>query len=269
MSYMKILAVGLLAALLAACPSSPQIPDPEPTDTTYGDSGASTGGMDDNGLGAGEFIDDPSAGDRTPGETNFIQFPLPPKLQEGAVITSNTTTGGLQNGRSYGVITRADANQIHVGESFTNVQVDVDTDSIRFGFVDPETAVFTPARHNLRPGDLVWYFDNNRNHPGNFIDLTCRADHVAFPCMFNSSEVGPNLDWSSFGRVLVTICEYRIFEDIEPGQLIILKRHFYFHRISSISFSQRLSHDYILAKVNFFAGNKRIERQRKTGSFKS
>ena len=63
MSYMKILAVGLLATLLAACPSSPQIPDPEPTDTTYGDSGASTGGMDDKGLGAGEFIDDPSAGE--------------------------------------------------------------------------------------------------------------------------------------------------------------------------------------------------------------
>ncbi len=63
MSYMKLLAVGLLAASLGACGSSAEIPDPEPTDTTYGDGGASTGGMDDAGLGAGEFIDDPSAGE--------------------------------------------------------------------------------------------------------------------------------------------------------------------------------------------------------------
>ncbi len=63
MSYMKLLTVGLLAATLAACGSSPQIPDPEPTDTSYGDSGASTGGMDDAGFGGGEFIEDPSAGE--------------------------------------------------------------------------------------------------------------------------------------------------------------------------------------------------------------
>lgn len=62
MSYFKMVAVGLLAALLFGC-ASPSIPDPEPTDTTYGDSGASTGGMDDDGMGDGEFIDDPSAGE--------------------------------------------------------------------------------------------------------------------------------------------------------------------------------------------------------------
>jgi len=63
MSYLKTLVVLLLTALLAGCPASPSIPDPEPTDTTYGDSGASTDGMDDGGMGDGEFIEDPSAGE--------------------------------------------------------------------------------------------------------------------------------------------------------------------------------------------------------------
>lgn len=64
MSYFKMLATVLLMALLAGCPSSPSIPDPEPTDTTYGDSdGASTGGMGDSGMGDGEFIPDPSDGE--------------------------------------------------------------------------------------------------------------------------------------------------------------------------------------------------------------
>ncbi len=62
MSYLKLIAVGLLAALLAGC-ASPSVPDPDPTDTTYGDAGASTGGMGDAGLGDGEFLDDPSAGE--------------------------------------------------------------------------------------------------------------------------------------------------------------------------------------------------------------
>jgi len=63
MSYTKILAVGLLAAFLAACQGSPSVPDPEPTDTTYGDGGASTGGMGDGGMGEGEYLADPSAGE--------------------------------------------------------------------------------------------------------------------------------------------------------------------------------------------------------------
>ena len=63
MSYFKLVAVGLLAAFLAGCSGSQSIPDPEPTDTTYGDSGASTGGMDESGMGDGEFMDDPSAGE--------------------------------------------------------------------------------------------------------------------------------------------------------------------------------------------------------------
>lgn len=63
MSYFKMLTALILTALLAGCPSSPSIPDPEPTDTTYGDSGASTDGMDGGGMGDGEFMDDPSAGE--------------------------------------------------------------------------------------------------------------------------------------------------------------------------------------------------------------
>ena len=63
MSYLKMLVVLLLTVLLAGCGGSPSIPDPEPTDTTYGDSEASTGGMDDSGMGDGEFIEDPSAGE--------------------------------------------------------------------------------------------------------------------------------------------------------------------------------------------------------------
>lgn len=63
MVYSRILLFGLLASLLAGCPSSPAIPDPEPTDTTYGDSSASTDSMDSKDPYAdGEYLDDPAAG---------------------------------------------------------------------------------------------------------------------------------------------------------------------------------------------------------------
>ncbi|HNP65010.1 MAG TPA: peptidoglycan-associated lipoprotein Pal [Woeseiaceae bacterium] len=56
MSYLKIFSVLLLSALLAACPK-PVVPDPEPTDVTYGgDSGADTSGASGSGLGDGEFF---------------------------------------------------------------------------------------------------------------------------------------------------------------------------------------------------------------------
>ena len=46
MSYFKLIAVAALSFLLAGCPGTPQIPDAEPTDTTYGgDAGADTRGM--------------------------------------------------------------------------------------------------------------------------------------------------------------------------------------------------------------------------------
>ena len=58
MSYLKIIAVLLLSALLAACPK-PVVPDPEPTDVTYGaDSGADTSGAGGTGLNDGEFFDE-------------------------------------------------------------------------------------------------------------------------------------------------------------------------------------------------------------------
>ena len=60
MSYYKIFAVAVLGALLAGCPATP-VPDPDPTDTTYGagDGGASTGGMDDFDGQGGSAIPDP------------------------------------------------------------------------------------------------------------------------------------------------------------------------------------------------------------------
>lgn len=63
MSYFKLLAALLLTAVLAGCSSGPSIPDPEPTDTTYGDAGASTDSMSDRGLGDGEMLEDPFAGE--------------------------------------------------------------------------------------------------------------------------------------------------------------------------------------------------------------
>jgi len=65
MSYSKLFALAALALLLAGCSSSPNVPDPEPTDTTYGDEagGASTDGMGDEMYGGGEYLDDPSAGE--------------------------------------------------------------------------------------------------------------------------------------------------------------------------------------------------------------
>ena len=62
MAYLKLLTVFLLAVLLAGCPASPAVPDPEPTDTTYG-SDASTDGMGADAMGGGEYIEDPSAGE--------------------------------------------------------------------------------------------------------------------------------------------------------------------------------------------------------------
>lgn len=56
MSYLKIVAVLVLSAVLAACPKT-QVPDPEPTDVTYGgDSGADTSGAGVDGFGGGEEI---------------------------------------------------------------------------------------------------------------------------------------------------------------------------------------------------------------------
>ena len=67
MSYYKLIAVAALSFLLAGCPGNP-VPDPDPTDTTYGgDAGASTDGMDGGDPYGGEDVpwDDPSAGELT------------------------------------------------------------------------------------------------------------------------------------------------------------------------------------------------------------
>tara|TARA_R110000782_G_scaffold24497_1_gene63798 strand:+ start:768 stop:1283 length:516 start_codon:yes stop_codon:yes gene_type:complete len=71
MSYLKIFSVLLLSALLAACPK-PVVPDPEPTDVTYGgDSGADTSGAGGGGLGDGEFFGE---ADETLGTVIYFDF---------------------------------------------------------------------------------------------------------------------------------------------------------------------------------------------------
>lgn len=63
MIYPRLLVIALLAALLAGCQSSPAIPDPEPTDQTYGGGGASTGGAGSTDAYGGEYLQDPTAGE--------------------------------------------------------------------------------------------------------------------------------------------------------------------------------------------------------------
>ena len=65
MSNFKLITLAALAFLLAGCPQN-TIPDPDPTDTTYGgeDPSASTSGMDGSDpYGGEEFGTDPSAGE--------------------------------------------------------------------------------------------------------------------------------------------------------------------------------------------------------------
>ena len=69
MPQYKLILASLLALLLAGCPATDTIPDPDPTDTTYGS--ADTDGFDNDGFGAGEDVGyDPSAGELT----NIIYF---------------------------------------------------------------------------------------------------------------------------------------------------------------------------------------------------
>ena len=58
MSYFKIFAIALLGASLAGCPAN-TLPDPDPTDTTYGgNSGTDTSGTGSDGYDSGEVFDD-------------------------------------------------------------------------------------------------------------------------------------------------------------------------------------------------------------------
>ena len=63
MSYLKLIAVTATALFLAGC-TTPTVPDPDPTDTTYGDdAGATTDSMGNDPYADGEFMDDMSAGE--------------------------------------------------------------------------------------------------------------------------------------------------------------------------------------------------------------
>ncbi len=64
MSYFKLISIAALSFLLAGCPGTPEMPDPEPTDTTYGgDAGASTSGAGNDPYGGGEFFGEDLAGE--------------------------------------------------------------------------------------------------------------------------------------------------------------------------------------------------------------
>lgn len=74
MSQIKVLPLLVLAALIAGCPQN-TIPDPDPTDTTYGaeDTSASTSGMGAGDPYGGEsFGEDPTAGEL--GMVIFFEF---------------------------------------------------------------------------------------------------------------------------------------------------------------------------------------------------
>ena len=65
MPQFKLILASLLVVLLAGC-SSPTLPDPDPSETGYGEAGdgADTDSYERDGLGEGEFVDfDPSGGE--------------------------------------------------------------------------------------------------------------------------------------------------------------------------------------------------------------
>lgn len=63
MSYFKPFALAAISILFVGC-AQKTIPDPEPSDTTYGDeASATTDSMGDDAYGEGEYMYDPSAGE--------------------------------------------------------------------------------------------------------------------------------------------------------------------------------------------------------------
>ncbi len=71
MTHIKLITLAFAATLLLGCGGGRTIPDPEPTDTTYGDQSAGTDGYDESGMGEGENVGwDPHAAELT----NIIYF---------------------------------------------------------------------------------------------------------------------------------------------------------------------------------------------------
>jgi peptidoglycan-associated lipoprotein len=69
----KLIFLAFFLALAAGC-GSPTVPDPDPTDTVYGDesgAGADTAGYDDEGMGDGEYFGDEFGGEEL---ANVIYF---------------------------------------------------------------------------------------------------------------------------------------------------------------------------------------------------
>ena len=71
MRYFKELTVLTAAFLLAGCPSTATIPDPEPEDTTFDDGGVSAGDVDDDRWSSGGEVPPDQLGENLP---NVIYF---------------------------------------------------------------------------------------------------------------------------------------------------------------------------------------------------
>jgi peptidoglycan-associated lipoprotein len=97
----RALAIAAAAALLAGCPSTNTIPDPEPTDETYGsDAGGANsqgGGFDD--FGSGEEVPfDPSASELS--DTIFFDFDSYEVRAEDADVVNRHSVQILDSGAS-------------------------------------------------------------------------------------------------------------------------------------------------------------------------
>jgi hypothetical protein len=94
----------------------------------------------------------PVAGAQTAGNTNYVDFGVAHKLNQGATITFNGSGGGLINEREYTVIVR-DANTLHLGGTFT-------------GSVNTLFDTITIDNHNFQTGDFVYYHANGLDEVG-------------------------------------------------------------------------------------------------------
>lgn len=98
MSYSKVIALLVFSVALTACSSTPEVPDPEPTDTTY-DGGASTDGMDNADPFAGESMDDPYAGEL--GDVIYFEFDSSDvRSQDNELVSRHAMALAENSGRS-------------------------------------------------------------------------------------------------------------------------------------------------------------------------
>ena len=115
MSKCRFLIITMFVVGLAGC-ASQDIPDPDPTDETY-DAGADTDGMDDNGLGDGEFLDyDPSASELA----NVVHFEFD-SYELGTEEAEITARHGVQLADNAGLSVRLEGHADERGSREYNI----------------------------------------------------------------------------------------------------------------------------------------------------